>query len=75
LQLETTFVVDLICICKKVREKPLCFRQQTLFTNNRPHAAGLSVYFTVISRDYHALSKHAHRCWVIKWENLAAMQT
>jgi len=41
LQLETTFVVDLICICKKVSEKPPCVRQQTLFTNNRPHAAGL----------------------------------
>jgi len=41
LQLETTFVVDLIYTCKKVSEKPPCVRQQTLFTNNIPHAAGL----------------------------------
>jgi len=41
LQLETTFVVDLICIYKKVSEKARCVRQLTLFTNNRPHAARL----------------------------------
>jgi len=36
-----TFVVAFVCICKKVSEKPPCVRQQTLFINNRPHAAGL----------------------------------
>jgi len=31
----------------------------------------LSVYFTVITRSYNALSKHAHSCSGIKLENLA----
>jgi len=33
------------------------------------------VYFRVITHAYHALSKHAHSCSGIKWENLAAMKT
>jgi len=35
LQLETTFVVELICICKKVNEAFPCVLQQALSTNNR----------------------------------------
>jgi len=34
-------VRSLICICREVSEIPLCVLQQTLLTNNRPHAAGL----------------------------------
>jgi len=35
----------------------------------------LSVYFTVITRAYDALSQHAHSCSVVKWENLSALKT
>jgi len=35
----------------------------------------IAVYFTVITRVYDALSKHALSCSGIKWENLAALKT